>query len=234
MGKHRRIWRAPSSPSSNAVRAHVGERTSGARRAAPLTVACHARRGWVGLDSNIDRPEDPSPRAVKGAQATVPSPAWSPGRRGVGGSSIACAASPIFSRTGLNVHRAPRGLYISDSHAGATHLSPRCYLGMDPRPPGVTTGDFGETLSEAITRASLQLDQSELLTSVAYLAGRGASSAIPSAAVPPAVCRCRVPGRSRSHCGAVSLSAPLGGRPSVCGFRPRRWGARREIGRAHV
>ncbi len=57
------------------------------------------------------------------------------------------------------------------------------------------------------------------------------STAILLAVVPPVVCRCRVPGRSRSHCGAVSLSALLGGRPSECGFHPRRSGARRECAR---
>ena len=44
----------------------------------------------------IDRPVDPSPRAVKGARALVPSPAWSPGRRGVGGLLIAWLWRPVF------------------------------------------------------------------------------------------------------------------------------------------
>lgn len=78
----------------------------------------------------IDRPTDPSPRAVKGAQVKVPSPAWSPGRRG----QTPLAAAPIFSRrdeasisrSGPSGQLRPALLYIAYRQCGATQLSPRC------------------------------------------------------------------------------------------------------------
>jgi hypothetical protein len=93
VGKHRRISRAPSGP--NAV--HAAGRTFRARRVGGWgisTVACHAcRRGWVGLDSKIGRPPHTSPRAAKRATALVPTPVWSPGRRG----RAPLAAAPLSS-----------------------------------------------------------------------------------------------------------------------------------------
>jgi hypothetical protein len=89
--------------------------TAAVNRVSPLPSAgkltsCGSRYAWgvavfppasAPIHPPIGRPTDPSPRAVKGATALSPSPAlWSPGRRGVGGSLIACAAAPTFLRAG--------------------------------------------------------------------------------------------------------------------------------------
>jgi hypothetical protein len=111
VGKHRRISAAPSSPCA----ANAGVRSTAPRH------------------PEIDRPVDPSPRAVKGAKAQAPLRAlWSRVRRG----SSPGPRRPFFrerdvaamSRPGRNVHRAPRGLDIPDSYAGATLPSPGCPL----------------------------------------------------------------------------------------------------------
>ena len=151
MRKHRRISRAPSSLRRSWTFGRTG-RLRGPIRSAEVQ-ACsaefleHGVRDACSTFSSIDRPADPSPRAVRGAQAQVPSPAWSPGRRG----QTPSAAAPIFlrpdvtsiSRSGRSGQLALGGLYIRDSHAGATQLSPRCYVGNGI---GVATGAFGETL----------------------------------------------------------------------------------------
>jgi hypothetical protein len=117
VGTHRRISAAPSG--ADAAAADVATRIF---RAASLTVGCHARRrGWVGLDSNIDRPVDPSPRAVKGPRRQAPLRRF--GLQGV-------AVGPLRPRRQFSVERAvadssPSGrkgqrasrvLYIGNSH----------------------------------------------------------------------------------------------------------------------
>ena len=128
MGKHRRISPGPSSASL------------------PAAVSCRIR--VTAKDAPpIDRPADPSPRAVKGAQAQVPSPAWSPGRRG----QTPSAAAPIFSRPDVtSISRSGRSgqlslslLYIPDFHRGATRRLPGC---CRVNGIGVARSAFGETL----------------------------------------------------------------------------------------
>jgi hypothetical protein len=77
-------------------------------------VALHCARGCCALTtvSPIGRSRHIPPRAVKGATALVPSPAWSPGRRGGGWDSIHAAAPVFSSRVGQAVHTAARILYI--------------------------------------------------------------------------------------------------------------------------
>jgi hypothetical protein len=133
VGTHRRISAVPSNPcAANAV----------------------GRTGRAAGSSPIDRPTDPSPRAVKGPRRQAPLRRF--GFRGVAVGPLRPRrqfsferAVAAISRPGRNVHRAPRGLDIPDSYAGATRLSPGCCLvngiGAATR-ICVATGDFGETL----------------------------------------------------------------------------------------
>ncbi len=117
MSKHRRISGVPSS----AARAQVGVRSTSVR---VLHFALGVNRPgkvgggfWVARDKQIDRPVDPSPRAVKGATASSPSPAlWSPGRRGRADRFL-LAAAPVFSPptgVGQTVHNPARGVDMPD------------------------------------------------------------------------------------------------------------------------
>jgi hypothetical protein len=125
VGTHRRISHAPSSAGVAAV--HAGERCTSATPLAggyPRVVSLPAAVcGGIRLTAKdtppIDRPVDPSPRAVKGATALSPSPAlWPPRRRGRVGGSYSIAA-PICLRAGRNGQRASRVLYIGEFHGVA-------------------------------------------------------------------------------------------------------------------
>jgi hypothetical protein len=89
MGQHRRVSRARSS--AGATHAHAGRRILHARRLHPAR---------LGLPSYT-----PTWRAARGARASVPSPAWSPGRRGhtpaaAPASSLTVQAGAQFCNTG--------------------------------------------------------------------------------------------------------------------------------------
>jgi hypothetical protein len=90
VGTHRQISGAPSSASAP----HASGSALRARRGAPLTGVCNT----PAVFSPIGRfPHTLLRTAVKGAQAQVPSPAWSPGRRG----RAPLAAAPISSGEGI-------------------------------------------------------------------------------------------------------------------------------------
>jgi hypothetical protein len=139
VGTHRRISAARSNPCA----ANAGGPTGRARR-----------EGWVGLDSKIDRPTDPSPRAVKGARRQFP--LRSSGFQGVAArvGGFCSVAAPISLRAGRNGQRASRGLYIGDSHGVA---EPRHALPPLTAPPrqlaphtveGATLGQEGIPMSQ--------------------------------------------------------------------------------------
>jgi len=121
----------------------TGRRSLGARGVARTTTTPRLTIHAPSTLSPIDRPPHTSPRAVKEATALVPTPAWSPGRRGAipvaapiscqpmdcharGGvavsvsklaSSLQRAAAPAPSSptgTGQSVHRLPSPVYTSD------------------------------------------------------------------------------------------------------------------------
>jgi hypothetical protein len=117
MGEHRQISGVPAGA------AHAGGCTSHAIRTVPLTLM-PAKNSPVSF-SPIGRSPHISWRAVKGTQAQVPSPAWSPGRRG----RAPLAAAPRSLRQGQSGQLPLPLLYIADSPAGATHLSPGCCVG---------------------------------------------------------------------------------------------------------
>jgi hypothetical protein len=95
VGTHRRISAAPPDPCAANADGRPG-RTRGHAGASP-----------------IDRPTDPSPRAVKGPRRQAP--LRRSGLRGVA-ARIPVAAAPIFLRAGRKGQRASRVLYIGNSH----------------------------------------------------------------------------------------------------------------------
>lgn len=68
--------------------------------------------------------------------------------------------SPHTPRSGRNGQLALRGLYIRDSYAGATQLSPGCCEGDGI---GVTTGDFSESFLRDKKDSAVLADELELL-----------------------------------------------------------------------
>jgi hypothetical protein len=132
VGTHRRISAARSNPCA----ANAGGPTGRARR-----------EGWVGLDSKIDRPTDPSPRAVKGARRQFP--LRSSGFQGVAArvGGFYSVAAPISLRAGRNGQRASRGLYIGDSHGVAEPRHALPPLTAPPRQLAPCTAE-GATLGQ--------------------------------------------------------------------------------------
>jgi hypothetical protein len=139
VGTHRRISAAPSNPCAANADGRAGRA---------------GREGWVGLDSPIDRPTDPSPRAVKGARRQFP--LRSSGLRGVAArvGGFCSIAAPIFLRAGRNGQRASRGLYIGDSHGVAeprhapSPLTPLSRLAAPHTGEGATLGEGGIPMSQ--------------------------------------------------------------------------------------
>jgi len=83
--------------SGEGLMAEVELTRSAVHRACERTLDRFARRrGWVGLDLNIGRSPHTPWRAVKEAKASIPSPAWPPGRRGcpLGRGAQPCLHSP--------------------------------------------------------------------------------------------------------------------------------------------
>src|ERR1019366_740121 len=62
-------------------------------------------------------------RAVKEAEASAPSPAWSPGRRGL---SLGRGAPPFFARWSLHVDARSTPALESGDHASVYRHPPRC------------------------------------------------------------------------------------------------------------
>ena len=149
MGKHRRISAAPSNPSAP----HAGVRSTSARLSPTSPSGRRGASHPPGRGTSYIRTQEakcalhtsargrrdapllaalrltvlqiPLQRAVKGAQAKVP---LQPGLQGVAVNPH-WPRRPFSSLTGRNGQLAPAGLHIPDSHAGATQLSARCYMG---------------------------------------------------------------------------------------------------------